>query len=422
MFYERGSLFRGSVKAVSGVTYGAYGKGEKPRLYGSEMNFADPQLWILQDPARHIWKCRNKVLDVGTLVFDDRSNSRKLIPSYKNGKFVCREDEERPFTVEQEMTEDLDLFWEFDRVLTSKPSRGEDFPVPDVWNGGFGERYLRCDRGNPGAVFSETEALSAVNMFTVSDKANVTIDNLCVKYVGRHGVSAAGHCVGLHVTNCEFGWIGGVIQTYEGTDPNYPEGGRGTVTRYGNAVEVYGGCEDYRVCGNYIYQVYDAAINHQVTTNKKVIMENIVYSGNLIENCVYGIEYFLDQIDGEQESYMDKVMIRDNFIRRTGFGWGQQRHNRDTPAAIKGWNYTNPARNFLMERKIFDRSAYRLLHLVAYRDAYCPVLKENTYIQATDGILGEYGGNWRKQPEQLPFGEAAVRTVFADRDAVVITL
>lgn len=254
VLFERGSVFRGTVKTVDGVTYAAYGAGEKPKLYGSEMSLASPSLWEEVDEEHHIWKFTTKLLDVGTLVFDKESfHSRKLIPSYKNGKFVCRENENKDFILEKEMTQDLDVFWHYDEKLMVRASKGESFPIPDVCGKAYGEIYLRCDRGNPGTVFGEIEALSAVCMFQAWDKKHVTIDNLCIKYVGRHGVSAGGFSAGLHVTNCEFGWIGGAIQTYEGTDPNSPEVGRGNVTRYGNAVEVYGGCDDYYVANNYIY-------------------------------------------------------------------------------------------------------------------------------------------------------------------------
>ena len=80
------------------------------------------------------------------------------------------------------------------------------------------------------------------------------VDNLCMKYIGIHAVSAGGPCIcGLRVTGCEIGWVGGCIQHYYGTDPNYPQGGRGTVTRYGNGVEIYGGCDGYTVTDRYIY-------------------------------------------------------------------------------------------------------------------------------------------------------------------------
>lgn len=423
VLFRRGDLFRGSINAKSGVFYGAYGQGEKPRLYGSEMPLADPQLWELADEVHHIWKCKKELLDAGTLVFNEgQAHARKLIPSYKNLQFVCREDESRPFVMAEQMTQDLDLFWQYDRYLTRVPSKGEDFPVPFMWGLGYGTLYLRCDRGNPGEVFESIESLARTHMFVVGSNDQVTVDNLCIKYVGMHGVSAGRYVKGLTVTNCEFGWIGGCIQHYSGTDPNYPQGGRGTVTRFGNAVEIYGGCENYRVCNNYIYQVYDAAITHQITTAQKVTMTDILYRGNLIEECVYGIEYFLNQIDGEQESYMDGVVMEDNFIRLGGYGWGQQRHNTDTPALIKGWSFTNTARSFIVRNNIFDRCAYRLLHLVAKEDSSCPTMSGNVYIQHKGGMLGQYGGNAKAEPAVLIAEADAAQTiaaVFGDKTATV---
>lgn len=422
VFFQCGSLFRGKVQTKSGVTYSAYGEGKKPMFYGSELSLANRELWEIYDEEKHIWKCTRKLLDVGTLVFDDgKAHSRKLIPSYRGGKFVCRNNEEKDFIIADEMINDLDVFWYYDEVLTTKPSKGEDFPIPQVLNGGRGEVYLRCDRGNPGDVFDEIEALPAAHMFYVGTNENVTIDNLCIKYVGAHGVSAGGgDTVGLHVTNCEFGWIGGVIQTYAGLDPNYPEGKRGSVTRFGNAIEIYGGCDDYVVKNNYIYEVYDAGITHQITAHKKVEMKNVTYADNIIEKCVYGIEYFLEPKEGGFESFMDNIVIKNNFIRLSGYGWGQQRHNYHTPAAIKGWSYPNMAGNFVIADNIFDRCAYRLLHLVALKDEYCPKMVGNTYIQSKDGKLGQYGGNENAEPENLDFSEEAVKEVFGDTTATVI--
>ncbi len=421
VFFERGSVFRGKVIAQSGVTYAAYGKGAKPKLYGSELSLADPSLWEMYDKSKNIWVCTRKSLDVGTLVFENgKFHSRKLIPSYKNNKFVCRDDEKTDFVISNEMKKDLDLFWDFTEILTTQEYDGENFPVPDTNANGKGTLYLRCDNGNPGEVFNEIEALPATHMFRVGNCSNVTIDNLCVKFVGRHGVCAGGHSIGLHVSNCEFGWIGGVIQNYLGTDPNYPEGKRGSVTRYGNAVEIYGGCEDYNVTNNYIYEVYDAGITHQITTSKKVVMKDILYSGNLIEKCVYGIEYFLDQIDGDTESYMDNVQISDNIITLSGYGWGQQRHNVSTPAAIKGWSYRNTAKKFIINNNIFDRCAYRLLHLVAFKNEFCPKLDSNTYIQYNDYLLGQYGANENGEPEIHKFNrdsEKIINDIFGDKHA-----
>lgn len=421
--FRRGDTFRGFVKTRPGVKYCAYGKGEKPRLYGSEKNYADPALWEICDKEKHIWRLKEKSLDCGTLVFNNgAAHSRKLIPSYRGGRFVCRYDEEKEFVISDEMTNDLDIFWKYDDVLTEKPSKGEDYPIPALDWESRGELYLRCDGGNPGGVFSSIEALARRHMFFVGTNHGVTIENLCIKFVGTHAISA-GTTRNLHVEGCEIGWIGGAIQHYSGTDPNYPEGRRGSVTRYGNGVEIYGGCDGYLVKNCYIYQVYDAGITHQITTNgNKFELKNIKYIGNLVENCVYSIEYFLDENKGVDGSIIDGCLIEDNILRRSGYGWGQQRHNTHTPAHIKGWSYTNTARNFVIRNNVFDRAAYRMIHTVALDEASCPQMIGNTYIQHLSAPLGQYGANRIAEPPNVVFDENAEKTlkeVFGDSDAKV---
>ncbi|MBQ7337261.1 MAG: hypothetical protein IJW40_02280 [Clostridia bacterium] len=427
VLFRRGDVFRGGVIAQAGVTYAAYGEGEKPRLYGGDRDLADHTLWAEHDPKNHIWRLTMPILDVGTLVFDEGGTwSRKLIPSYIGGRFVCRDAEERPFEMSREMTDDLDLYWHFDTLMTTRPSKGADFPVPQVDENSYGTLYLRCDRGNPGEVFRQIEALPRRCMFKIGDRANIHIDNLCIKYVGHHAISAGGHVIGLRVTHCEIGWIGGTIQHYFGTDPNYPQGGRGTVTRFGNGVEIYGGCENYEVSDCYIYQCYDAGITHQITTGgRTVTMCGIRYLNNLVERCVYSIEYFLDMNGGDTNSCMQDIVMRGNLLRLAGYGWGQQRHNIDTPAHIKGWSYVNRARDYHIHDNIFDRSAYRMLHLVAEVNESCPEMRKNIYVQHRGGMLGQYGGNADGEPPILFFDENAadsIRRIFKDEDAVLYFL
>ncbi|MBQ7922412.1 MAG: hypothetical protein IJ325_07535 [Clostridia bacterium] len=424
VLFRRGDLFRGFVKTASGVSYGAYGTGDKPKFYGWDKSLADPALWELHDPVHHIWKLTEAVLDCGTLVFNEGElHSRKLIPSYMNGHFVCRNDPKRLFVMAEEMTQDLDLVCFCTGRMTTKPSKGEDFPVPLMDENSTGELYLRCDRGNPGAFFASVEALPRRSMFQVMDNDHVTIDNLCLKYIGVHGISAFGHIVGLHVTNCEIGWIGGTVQDYMGTDPNFTKGTRGTVTRFGNGVEIYGGCEDYVVANCYLYQIYDAGITHQVTTNGKIYrMTGIRYLDNLVEYCVYSIEYFLEKTCGDRASFIRDCEMSGNILRFSGYGWGQQRHNTDTPAHIKGWSYENTASEYRIHNNIFDRAAYRILHLVAKEAESCPDMYENTYIQHLGMTLGQYGANASAEPLILPFDDQAdetICTVFQDRGAQV---
>lgn len=424
VLFCRGDLFRGYVKTHNGVTYAAYGDGDKPKFYGWDKDLADASLWEIYDEDKNIWKLKEPILDCGTLVFNHgEAHCRKLIPSYVNSKFVCRDDESKDFDLHEEMTDDLDLVCFYTERFTEEESKGKTFPVPLLDSKSFGELYLRCDRGNPAMVFESIEAVPRRSMFIVGDSKNVTIDNLCLKYIGIHAVAAGGHVVGLHVSNCEIGWIGGTVQHYLGTDPNYPQGDRGSVTRYGNGIEIYGGCEDYVVSNCYIYQIYDAGITHQVTTNgKPVKMTGIRYINNLVEYCVYSIEYFLEKTCGDTESYMDDIEMSGNILRYSGYGWGQQRHNKNTPAHIKGWSYENTASNYSIRDNIFDRSAFRMLHLVAKEPESCPIVDGNTYIQTVGNWLGQYGPNKIEEPEILTFDDKAdekIADIFGDKNATV---
>ena len=114
-----------------------------------------------------------------------------------------------------------------------------------------------------------------------------------------------------------------------------------------------------------------------------------------------------------------------NILRLSGYGWGQQRHNTDTPALIKGWSYVNNASNYTVSNNIFDRSAYRMLHLVAQKQTSCPFMNGNTYIQSPGGMLGQYGGNEDAEPEILYFDEQIQQTiqdVLGDQNACVCIL
>ncbi|MBQ4119045.1 MAG: hypothetical protein IJD45_01480 [Clostridia bacterium] len=408
VFFKRGDLFRGNFVAKPGVTYAAYGEGDKPKLYSGDKNMAEESLWELYDKEHNIWKYKEKIRDVGTLVFDDGvAVARKLIPNFIKGKFYLRDDITKEFVMQQEMTQNLDVFCDCRKCV-----EGEEVPRAGEC---LGDLYLRSDNGNPGKLYTSIEPLLRFNLISVLSNPNVTIDNLCIKYVGAHGIGGGGFVRGLTVTNCEFGWIGGAIQFFAPYN-------QGRVTRFGNAIEIYGGCLDYKANNNYIYQIYDAGITHQFRVTSKTMMENIEYKGNLIEKCVYGIEYFLDQLEGESESRIKNCVMEDNFIRLSGYGWGQQRLDVSTPAAIKSWNHTNMSQDFIIKNNIFDRGEYNFLHLCAITDEHCATLDNNTYIQRLGKPLGKYGGYSEKDPPIQKFdmqAEEKINNIFGDKNAKV---
>jgi hypothetical protein len=159
-------------------------------------------------------------------------------------------------------------------------------------------------------------------------------------------------------------------------------------------------------------------------------MCDINYTDNLIEDTTYSIEYFLAYGDPKQHEegeklpirYMKNVEMCGNIIRFGGYGWGQQRHNKHTPSLIKGWSFYNRGFNQSIHDNIFDRSAFRIIHLVARKTEYCPLLDGNTYIQDEGGILGQWGGNEEKEPETVMFSDKVdevIKDVYGDKNAKV---
>ena len=174
--------------------------------------------------------------------------------------------------------------------------------------------------------------------------------------------------------------------------------------------------------------MYDAGLTHQVSTFGRTIeMKNVRYIDNLVEKCVYSIEYFLDiNDDGDgKASFMDNIEMCGNILRQSGYGWGQQRHNKHTPAHIKGWSYVNTASNYKIHDNIFDRAAFRMLHLVAEKPESMPEMYNNTYIQFDGNMIGQFGANENGEPEILPFDENADTTIantLRDKDAKVYVI
>jgi hypothetical protein len=126
---------------------------------------------------------------------------------------------------------------------------------------------------------------------------------------------------------------------------------------------------------------------------------------------VYSVEYFLEKTEGDTQSAIKDCVMEGNILRLSGYGWGQQRHNQDTPAHIKGWSYVNRARNFMIRNNIFDRAAYRMLHLVAYEKESVPQLSGNIYAQYRGNMLGQYGYNQDEEPPILYFDSSICETV-----------
>ncbi len=122
VLFERGGLFRGGFKASEGVTYTAYGKGAKPRIYSSPENGADPAKWEKTD-VENVWRYHIGKADVGTIVFNDgESHAIKILPVYNDDGTFTQQYGGRPFNNGyKDLAEDLHFWHDYSEKTDFKP-------------------------------------------------------------------------------------------------------------------------------------------------------------------------------------------------------------------------------------------------------------------------------------------------------------
>jgi len=428
VYFERGGLWRGQLIARDGVTYSAYGEGEKPKLYASPENGSGKEKWSLLEGTDNIWVYYKDMMDCGLLVFNEGEKwGAKVTPYYKNG-YLSTINKGQPFDVKSELTEDLMFFSKADSVLNEN---GQPFLSSGDYNDGsgtaelcVGKLYLRCDSGNPGEIFESIEFMVRLDN-VVCAKDNV-FNNICFKYTGGTGiVSYYTTCV---ISFCEFGWMGGCIWGY---DINFMEDG--TFSPGGGALGMNGNTELYSVTDCYFYQHLDAALSHQATAPvqgtgdvEPLRQRNITYARNVVEYTDMPVEIFYN-LRGylDDTTYMmENVLVEDNYFLYTGYGWGSQLYKKSNfSSAYMGHWDPNAAKNFKIINNVFYLSTGPLITTAANLE-YLPVLDGNTYVQNELGVLAI----WRNDDNEVctyPFEYSEktvdiIKNILKDKNAKVI--
>ena len=340
VLFERGGVYRGEFVALSGVYYGAYGTGDKPCIYGSTQNYAKVS-WTYKNA--NIWVCDAPFSkDIGTVVFNHGEfmgyKKNKNYDLENNGDFWC--DNKNNYKL-----------------------------------------YMYMDE-NPSKKYKSIEIGLNQDIISIYAKSHdITIENLCIKYTGAHGIGAGNDVTNIIIRNCEMGFIGG----------SYLSG----TLRYGNAIQLWQACNNILIENNWIYQIYDTGITHQ--GGDKYIAKDILMQKNLIEYCGLGsYEYWLssewDICRGEN------ITFADNICRFAGYCWGGvQRPDKVSTHIRADVTCRNAIFNFNIKNNIFDQASENLLEIggtaikvenIPQNPA--PVLSGNIYAQSTKGYLGTY--------------------------------
>jgi hypothetical protein len=343
VLFERGGTWRGQLTTSAYVTYSAYGTGAKPMIFGSPLNAggsSNTSKWVKY--SGNIWKFTSTQLknDIGAIIFNGSEFSYKKLSL-------------------SEVKSDLDFHHDYTNGIV----------------------YL-YSATNPASRYGSIEFNIGYNIITA--KSNVTIDNLCVKYGGKHGVSS-GNSSKLTIKNCEFAWIGGSLQ----------KPGETTV-RLGNAIEIWGYCDNFTVIDNYIHQVYDAGITQQITLTNNTTRKHqkVLYSGNVIENCNYSIEYWITSTDSNQ-SHIDTFLIEDNLMWYAGRGLCETRSDKGNGCHIQGWRHynRNRAKNYAIRNNVMIDSSEQMINIYTTQtnsdgSKSMPIFNNNIMLHNVGGQFG----------------------------------
>ena len=337
----------------SGVTYSRYGDISLglPTLSGSRENFAKPEYWVTTE-YKNVYECTQKFNNVGIIAFD-HDGSLGYYDALAGKMLFKRND----LTLTQkDLSEDLQ-FW----CDTQRAHKEVD------------TLYLYSEKGNPGERFKSIMIGENVGVMGMSD--NCTIDGLRIQHSGGIALGSGG-VRGATIKNCIFDWIGGSKLSADST--------------YGNAIQVYGNAEDCTFDDNWCYQIYDCGITTQHTSggDRDIHMKNNSMSGNLLEYCYWGIEYWNQKSDTHESSFIN-VRMDNNFIRFTGLGWGgvEMRYTgygseylAEQSAAICCFGLTPNSSDVSVCGNTFE-SAHQNFVRMDYYGGECTQRHGNTYVQ-----------------------------------------
>lgn len=354
--FERGGVYRGVAVVRDGVTYTAYGEGEKPKLYASPENGADPQKWIKSD-VENIWYYETGNLDIGVMVFNDGEQwAIKALIRKCEGEELVEHATNVPFSSWRDLNYDLQFYHDC-----------EDKKV-----------YLYSVQ-NPGERFHSIEFAIGWHMFSqASSPKNVTFDNLCFKYCGSHAIGLC-EATGLTVKNCEFAWVGGSLQFYLED---------GVPVRFGNAVEIWGPSSDFTVENCCFDQIYDAAMTSQFNIsdpNYECIIKNVKFSRNVVQRANYSVELFLHGCKVDTPSGMYGVEVSDNLFLDAGVGYCWQRPDRVSASHIKNSEFCRKIKDYVIKNNVMCGSVNMLIWIHGVESGFAdddslPILENNTFV------------------------------------------
>lgn len=433
VLFERGGVYRtgeGTSPLYLGgsenIVLGSYGEGAKPIIMQSRKNYKYAN-WVEVMP--NVYRLEEKLRNVGIIAFDHD------ITDYSDGTFEesvgeIENIDTQGFTGISDLDTDLQFYCEMEAISNTSVYEEDIDGVHvkttvsiDTYNRNTdGYLYLYSDKGNPSERFSSIEIGECYDLVDGAAHGCI-IDNLSFKFTGAHAIGLA-TSEDLTVKNCVFSWLGGSVLWETEKTVTKVEKSDGTksvtetfkeATGYGNAVEIFGGCDGFYVCDNWIYQIFDDGITNQYHNLDDCIQKDMRYLGNLLEyvyhdfsNCNFSesIIYeddFPTEGDGAYTDYTADLVVAYNICRMAGYGWGGPVKNRVNNGQMYRSAGLGANKDMHVDYNIFDSSGGYLIYTSPNANE---TYDKNIYIQ-TDGtrLIG------RMQVGNFPYTENAYNDI-----------
>lgn len=340
VFFRRGDIFRlvdigidpylgdysGFQAMVDGITYSAYGEGDKPIITESSENGSGAEKWSLvyeDDTGKKIWQYYRDMRDISIIVLNNGEALTTRVYEYydENGYISCEaigwnmyDDDgvvlkDTLLPLEESMTEDL--------FIISRPERFE--PEVNYIACGVGPLYLRCDSGNPGELYESiefTEYQLCGNVF-LSANDNV-FDNISFRCGGTAyfklgnwdilGVEHYSDVANTLIQYCEFAYGGGCVTDYYTSDS-----GRITVGAQGDGI--YCIVNNFTAKNNYFHDSHSGTFTFEYMMEDTTTVDGYYHILNNVLVNTDGI-----RLDGAGESlaHLDSVKVCGNQVWDTG--------------------------------------------------------------------------------------------------------
>lgn len=365
ILFKRGDTFRLSSHLLhrGGISYGAYGSGEKPIISGSLRNYADTSLWSTTDG--NLWKL-NLSPEAGHIVFDDG----ETIAVRKTSLDLVKKD-------------------------------GDYYH--DMQNGVL---YLLLSQRNPGNYFDSIEiSTTKWLMFggnELTPATDIYIENLTFKYASEHAMYLIG-TKNCEINNCEYYWIGGAY---------YDNNGK----RLGNAIQFWNYAENCKVSNCYFYEIFDAPLTYQGLNYNKYI--DMYFENNLMEYAAMYFEIWgqnpntATSTSSDPEAILKNTYCTNNIFRFGGYGFGgTQRPDKSEQSFVQMW-YTryedSQIDNISITDNIFDTANCNFFFID--NTAHQLNISNNTYYQKNGSEHKVVRNATFFSDDQISF-EAAVKLV-----------